>query len=233
MGSMGGASPSQNSSVQGSSRRGDQDDEYDPSAAAHHGGASPSAASVLSNQTSVLTYGTKSMAGDSEYDPLMKSEGGGTPRGGSDPFESGNDQEEGGEGQGGDYDSSAAANPFAATEPWCSLGAELTLSGSGGALCKVVNFASSSSGLVTVQMRAPGGGSSRKNATTTTVRPSTLKPVVPLKSDRARAFQGDYAGKQGDMDGVDGDDGILKVMMFGEMDYCIVQMCDLVKLADW
>jgi hypothetical protein len=59
-------------------------------------------------------------------------------------------------------------------------------------------------GLVVVELKGKGGRRS-------SLPPSQLSLVVPVKNNRARAFQGDYAGKQGSMDGVDGDDGILKV----------------------
>lgn len=76
-----------------------------------------------------------------------------------------------------------------------------------------------------VQLKFGGGIKSLK--------PSELEPVAPAKHHTARAFAGDYAGKQGTMDGVDGEDGILKVMVYGETDFAIVQMCDVVKVADW
>ena len=57
--------------------------------------------------------------------------------------------------------------------------------------------------------------------------------MVPRKHETARAFEGDYSGRQGTMDGVDGEDGILKVIVYGEMEYSIVQMNEVVKVADW
>ena len=57
--------------------------------------------------------------------------------------------------------------------------------------------------------------------------------MAPRKTETARAFQGDYKGRQGTMDGVDGEDGILKVIVYGEMEYSIVQMNEVVKVADW
>lgn len=40
-------------------------------------------------------------------------------------------------------------------------------------------------------------------------------------------------GKTGTMTGVDGDDGMMDVVEFGEHDYLIVQVSEVVKIADW
>ena len=40
-------------------------------------------------------------------------------------------------------------------------------------------------------------------------------------------------GKTGIMTGIDGDDGMMDVFEFGEHDYLIVQISEVVKIADW
>ena len=185
------------------------DDEYDPGASI--GGASP-APSVGSMASS---YGAKSRrhkgasTPGSEYDPSASLHAT-TPGTLSES------------GLGPDYDAGEAANPFGDAAPWCSLGAELIIEQTG-ETCKVVGFGADGEAAVAIRY---GGG--RRS-----VRPSGLRPVPPAKNDKARAFAGDYAGKQGTMDGVDEGDGILKVIVYGETDFAIVQMADVVKVADW
>lgn len=62
---------------------------------------------------------------------------------------------------------------------------------------------------------------------------SQLTKVSPKDDDRALAFSGDYKGSEGTMDGIDGEDTVLKVIVDGDTDYYIVPMSELVKLADW
>jgi hypothetical protein len=127
-----------------------------------------------------------------------------------------------GGGGGGEYNpEDPRTNPFAGQAPWCSVGAEVVVA----ATQEVAKVVGGDGSFAQVQLKLGGALKS--------LRPSELQPVAPAKHHVARAFAGDYNGKQGTMDGVDGEDGILKVMVYGETDFAIVQMCDVVKVAEW
>jgi transcription elongation factor SPT5 len=191
-------------------------DEYDPSAAAndHIGGASPGGASPYAD-----SHGNRSnfrSTPGSEYDP-------GTPGMGATPGETTPGGTFGGHGS--EYDPALdASNPFNdGVDAWCDIDCELVVKATG-EVCKVVGFEPSGED-VTVKMKATGA---RR-----TMRPSDLKPVPPKLNDKARTWAGDEKGKTGTMTGVDGDDGMMDVVEFGEHDYLIVQVSEVVKIADW
>jgi len=129
----------------------------------------------------------------------------------------------------GDGDDDEAPSPFKDWAPWCVIGAEVTLSATG-EVAKVTGFGSGGDSACSVVLKASGAGRS--------VSAQDLQPIAPSRSDRARAFAGDYAGIAGTMNGVDDDGlgGILRVNaydVYGETDYAVVQMVDVVKLAEW
>ena len=71
------------------------------------------------------------------------------------------------------------------------------------------------------------------NGDSKTLPITSLQRVIPAKNDKVRVHDPNYAGKEGTLTAVDGQDAVVKVTQGADVDFLCVEMDNITKLASF